>query len=150
MATRVRYANAGDIDWMVEQLRAFDKFAAYGRSLIEDEVHARIGILGLMQNHVVFLAEDEWGNRMGFIAGYRTQHPFNPRIRMLTECFWWVAESHRRSRAGAILLKEFITYGRRYCDWVVMSLENVSPVKPGSLERLGFKAKESSFLLEVA
>lgn len=148
MATRVRPALFIDIEWLMEQLRSFDKFAAYGRSLIEDESHARLTMLGIIDKHMVFIAENNH-KPVGFIAAYKTPHPFNPRIKVLSECFWWVAPEGRKTRAGALLLREFIAYGRRHCDWITMSLEDVSPVKPGSLSKLGFKLKESSFLMEV-
>lgn len=153
MSILVRPATLDDIPWLMTQLREFDRFAGYKRSLMEDEAHARAGILGIIEKHVAFIAVEQ-NNRpdiypLGFIAGYKTPHPFNPNIRVLTELFWWVAIGYRHGRAGAMLLSAFMDYGEKNCDWIVMSLEHVSPVHPESLIRRGFNRKEESFLLEV-
>lgn len=141
------------MDWLIVQLKAFDKFAGYKRSLIEDETYARAALKQLVNEHIVFIAEQDWikqgPERLGFIAGYRTPHPFNPHLRVLTESFWWVAPEHRKTRAGLLLLNEFEAYGRRYCDWVVMTLEHHSPVHPRHLTNRDFVPREQSYLLEV-
>lgn len=146
------------MDWLMGQLREFDAFAGHKRSLIEDEDYARRALKVLVDDHFCAIAEDAQlaenelyadRARMGFIAGYRTPHPFNPRIRVLTESFWWVTAEHRGSGAGRVLLNEFDEYARRYCDWAIMTLEHHSPVNPRHLTKRGYLPREQSFLLEV-
>lgn len=167
MTITIRTAREHDMDWLIVQLRAFDKFAGYKRSLIEDEHYARKALKQLIADHVVFIADAdpalthatlaELGVcrcarnpiRLGFIAGYKTPHPFNPRLRVLTENFWWVAPEHRKTRAGLLLLNEFEAYGRRCCDWIVMTLEHHSPISDRHLTKRGFVAREQSYLVEV-
>lgn len=161
MTITVRTAAARDMEWLMIQLRAFDQFAGYKRSLIEDEAHAWRGLKQLVDDHVVFIAESQCGHvpgdcagcaaRLGFIAGYKTPHPFNPRLRVLTESFWWVAPERRGESGGAglLLLNEFEAYGRRYCDWTIMTLEHHSPVNARHLTKRGFFPREQSYLLEV-
>lgn len=158
MTIRVRAAGENDLDWLMTQLHEFNAFAAHKRSLIEDDGYAMMALRQLVNEHVCFIAEDmqhatnplyEHRARLGFIAGYKTPHLFNPKIRVLTESFWWVAEEHRGSGAALALLNEFEAYGRRYCDWAIMTLEHHSPVNPRHLTRRGFLPREQSFLLEV-
>lgn len=137
------------MDWLLVQLRAFDKFAGFKRSLMEDDAHARAALLDMLEKHVAFIAEDPAGQRLGFIAGYKSGHPFNPHLRVLTESFWWVAPEHRGSGAGHALLNEFDAYGRRYCDWTIMTLEHHSPVSPRHLIKRGYMPREQSYLLEA-
>lgn len=149
MTITVRAGAERDSQWLMTQLRAFDKFAAHKHSLVVDEDYALAALKMMLDEHVCFIAEDAAGQRLGFIAGYKTPHPFNPRLRVLSEAFWWVAEDHRGSGAAGALLDEFEAYGRRYCDWTVMTLEHHSPVNPRHLVRRGFLPREQSYLLEV-
>lgn len=152
MAITVRPAISSDIGWLLTQLRAFDQFAGHKRSLLGSEDHCRAGLLGLIERHVVLIAEDGDGaapHRLGFIAGYATPHPFNPSFPILTEAFWWVADFARFSRAGVLLLDAFTDHGKKLGGWVVMTLEHHSPVKDRHLTSRGYALKERSFLLEV-
>ena len=154
MTITLRPAGEKDMEWLMIQLRDFDKFAAFKRSLVEDDAYARLALKALVDDHVCYIAVGDaprqGGVRMGFIAGFVTPHAFNPRIRVLTEAFWWVPSEFRHSRAGLTLLNEFVKQGReRGCDWITFSLEHKSPVRPETLTRRGFAVKEQSFLLEV-
>lgn len=148
MSVEVRKAEQHDVDWLIGQLRAFEKFVAYKRPLFEDEIFARDGLAGLVDRHVVLIAHDG-KTRQGFIAGTHAPHPFNPRLKVLTELFWWVSEEFRMGRAGFMLLDEFEIVGRAMADWVVLSLEHNSPVRETHLTKRGFRQVERAFLLEV-
>ena len=141
------------MDWLFGQLQEFDKFAGYKRSLMEDTAYARLALKQMIEEHVCLIAFAEnpaiYDQPVGFISGWRTPHPFNPRISVLTECFWWVAKAHRGGRAGLMLLDAFESIGRKYCDWVVMTLEHHSPVSEKHLFKRGFVAREKSYLVEV-
>ncbi len=97
MTITVRPAAEHDVPWLISQLRMFDKFAGFKRSLMEDMEHAIKGCKQMVRDHLVLIAFDhpEHGPlsadceiELGFIAGYLTPHPFNPQLRVLTETFW--------------------------------------------------------------
>lgn len=145
----VRRATTSDLDWLMVQLRAFSEFFRSSRELFGDENHARITMQGLIENHVVFIAERDDGIRMGFVGGILVPHFMNPTIRTLSELFWWVDPLHRHSRAALLLLEAFTEHGKLHADWITFSLEDHSPVSDRCLTRRGFKPKEQSYLLEV-
>jgi RimJ/RimL family protein N-acetyltransferase len=148
----VRVAMPADVPWLMEQLRAFDRFFGAARPLYPGDEQARrfldhaVGDWGAF----LFLVAEHDRAPVGFIAGAFHQHLFNPRIRQLTELFWWVAVEYRGTTAGARLLQRYVELGRSRADWIVMSLEAKSPVNPRALERLGFQPYETSYLLEVS
>lgn len=161
----VRPAAPHDVDWLMEQLRSFDRFFGTTRSLFPDEEYARTQLRQLIGLGPFFVADrrdgacngdDErhghavcWPKRAGFIAGFVAPHFMNPDLRVLNELFWWVDESFRGSSAGARLLDAFLAHGREHADWIVFTLEAKSPVHPATLERKGFHLHERSYLLEV-
>lgn len=148
MAVEVRKATIEDADWLVMQLREFERAVGYKRSLLEDEVAARAGLAGLIANHVALIAHED-SERHGFIIGAASPHPFSPKIRVLSELFWWVAPDHRGCGAAPALLNEFERIGRESADWVVFSLEHDSPVRDQHLTKRGFRQIERAYLLEV-
>ena len=96
----VRRATESDVDWLLSQLKDFSCFYGTKRHLFpEDDTNARNLLLGLIQGHVVLIAEVN-GKPAGTIGGTLSGHPFNPAIRTLGEIFWWVSEEYRRTRAG--------------------------------------------------
>lgn len=148
MTITIRSASINDIDWVVLELKRFSEFFGTKKELFSDKNYARAGCLILIKGHVLYLAENE-SERIGFIAGLLTPHLFNPSIKILTELFWWVTEEHRGSRAGSLLLGEFVDYGKRHADWIAFGLRNNTRVRDETLLNYGFQAYERSFLLEV-
>lgn len=138
-----------DLDWLIGQLKQFSNFFDTRKNLFPSEDHARQGISNLVNNHVCFIADQTDVGPIGFIAGLIGPHLFNPKIRMLTELFWWVDEQFRGGRAGLMLLNHFTDWGKKHCDWIVMSIETHSPVNTKCLSKRGFKLKEQSYLMEV-
>lgn len=143
----VRKAELSDIDFLVTELTEFAKFydskyligcadTEYGRSLLAN----------LINKHV-FLVSEFNSILTGFICGLIAPHYFNPNFMTLTELLWWVKPEYRHTRAGAMLLNNYIEIGREF-DWCVMTLEDKSPIKPESLLKRGFKFKEQSYILE--
>lgn len=145
----IRTANLLDVPWLLEQLRAFDKFFGARKSLIPENEETATKILeGLIITQPFFIASDIHG-RMGFIAGALSAHPYNPELIVLSELFWWVDPKFRGTTVGARLFNHFRRYGEDNADWVIMTLEAESPIHESTLTRQGFKPYERSYLLEV-
>jgi len=144
----VRRAEQKDLDWLVSELQKFATFFDSVHSMF-DETHWRQGLSGMIESHLVLVAEKEGVGLIGLIAGFVCPHPFNPKIRVLSESFWWVTESHRQSRAGAMLLAEYMKWGEANCQWILMALEANSPVNEETLLKRGFRLKERAYLKEV-
>lgn len=143
----VRRAEFNDVGWLIEQVRAFEKFAGYKRPLfLEADAHRQFGVL--IEHQLVLIATNG-AERLGFIAGVFTKHHFNANLTVLAELLWWVQPEHRGSRAVVMLLREFERIGREKADWVVFSLEHNSPFRDEHLTKRGFRMMEKSYLLEV-
>lgn len=147
----VRRATMEDLSWLVMEL---DSFAAgYGTKIqlfgsIEYVVDL---VTRLINEQVVLVSEDESGLRTGLIAGAMFSHPYNPKIRVLHESFWWVSEAHRKSGAGIMLMDEFKKIGKgRGADWILFSsIEGKDSIKDEFFIRHGFRLQEKSFIMEV-
>ena len=137
-----------DIDWLIGQLKTFSEFYGHKKSLYGDEEYCREGLRRTITGHFFLIAE-RGKDRLGFIAGLVAPHLYNPSIRNLTELFWWVAEEHRGSSAGLVLLDEFVKWGKENCDWICFSITKDTRIDPEHLLKRGFKPYESSFLMEV-
>jgi hypothetical protein len=148
MGIRIRSAKPTDIDWLVDELRKFDKFYGTKKKLFGDETYVRDTLLAIMDHHVFLVAEKE-EVRVGFIAGINQPHSYNPDLRVLVQFFWWVLPEHRRSLAATLLMDEFILYGKNNCDWISLSMASVTPINPKSLIRKGFVESDRTFLMEV-
>lgn len=144
----VRPALESDVFWCLDQLKDFAKGYGTERSLIGDRDYAVKAFTNKIQNHLVYIAEIG-GEPVGFISGFIMPHHYNPHIKVLTESFWWVAPEYRGTRAGYLLFKNFVEFGRENCDWVVATLETHSPVKDEFFIKQGFKETERSFILEM-
>lgn len=143
----VRKANLIDITWILTELQSFAKF--YGNDKLVDfsntEHNERV-IADVINNHLFLIAEKN-DVRCGFISGLIHPHMFNPNLKCMTELFWWISEDHRNSRAAAVLLSAYIDAGKD-CDFVTMTVEDKSQLKPQSLIKRGFKLKEFNYILE--
>lgn len=144
---KIRVAERSDVDWVLGELLKFSKFYGTKKNLFGDHKYATQVVLDVIQNHLFLISEID-GIRSGLIAGYVTNHPFNPGITVLQELWWWVCEDHRGTRSGYKLFKEFTEYGETYCDWTLFTLEDESPVSDKLLYRNGFRLKETTYLKE--
>jgi hypothetical protein len=144
----VRTARDHDLDFLVAEARQFSDFYGTKIPLFPGEERARIAFKNLMEKHLVLISEID-GERTGFIAGYFVPHAFNPDIRVLSECLWWVKEDFRMGRSGLALLNAFVDFGKKHAQWISFCLEHHSPVNPKTLLKRGFKLHEQAFLLEV-
>ena len=154
MNITVRRATPTDLDWLIGQLKEFSRFFGTKKQLLgDDDAYAREALIGMMTQHVVLIAGRDMGEgvseNIGLIAGLLTPHPFNPNITMLSETIWWVSPEHQGSRAGLLLLDEFLKIGQQSAHWVTMSRLENSPINEKILLKRGLKAHEHSYLLEV-
>ena len=143
----VRRASELDLDFLVEEIHEFTKF--YDSRIMNGvalDDHMTNLIKTVTKDHVLLVCE-KGGVKLGFIAGMIHAHLFNPNARILSELAWWVKVEHRQSRAGLMLLNAYTEIGKEF-DWCIMSVEDKSPINPDSLIKRGYKAKESSFILE--
>lgn len=155
---RVRSAVADDVPWILEQLRAFDAAYHAPRSLYPREDYAQIMLRQLIDVGPFWVAEhilsaDPEEHRpytvswpVGFIAGMVSGHWMNPEIQVLTELLWWVDPQFRGTRAAALLLEEFVAFGREHCEWIICAIGRETQVNPRALERHGFEAFEQNYL----
>lgn len=147
---RIRRAKLSDLDFILSELFKFQEFFNSKHSLFgDDDLNRRTVISDLITTHLFLISEthDE-AIQTGFICGTLTKHFLNPKIRQLSELFWWVTESYRNTRSAAMLFNVFLEYGKENVDWIFMNLEENSPVKAESLTKRGFVLREKNYLLE--
>lgn len=148
MKVYVRRGNLGDISWILEQLPRFQIFFGSQKSLFD--IDSAEGIVqGWIENHLVFVAEKETVGQLGFIIGAITPHLFNPKVVVLTELLWWVDPQFRKTRAGYLLLKQFVEWGKENTDWITFSVQTITPIKETTLKKFGFRQIEACYLIEV-
>lgn len=144
----VRLATHEDADYIVGQLKQFAKALHTKLNIFPGEYQAKQRVLDLIDNHIVLVACKE-DQLLGMIGGIVTPHFFNPEIKTIAELFWWVAEEHRGSKSGLLLLNAFVELGKLRADWITMCLEKDSPIKDKCLLDRGFIPMERTYLLEV-
>lgn len=133
---------------MLSELEKFSAFYQSKHNLFSDVDHVTGLLTNLIQNQFVQMAIRD-SEPIGFIVGVLSDHIFNPSIKVFTEFAWWVEEKSRMSKAGLLLLNDFIEYGKANAMWINFTLEEHSPVKGSFLERKGFALKERCFVMEV-
>ena len=148
MKTIVRRATLDDLPWLLKELEQFSTFALTRRPLFDPAVTPDV-VRGLIERFVFFVAE-RGSELQGLACGMLGPHFLNPTIKVFSEVLWWVPESHRGGRAGLLLLEELTRYGREHADWVVMTLEALSPVNDNCLRKRGYLLRERSYVLEVS
>ena len=148
MLYEIRRAESSDVDWIMAQLKSFAKFIETKHSLYGDEAYSKDCLQYLIDKHYLSIAEKE-KVLVGFSAGYFNPHLFNPSILVLCELFWWVVPEHRKSRVGAMLMNEFISFGKKNAQWISFSLNRFTEVNETSLLKRGFHLHEKTYLQEV-
>ena len=149
MGTKIRDAVYADIPEIMVMLENFSEFYGTRIKVFPHPDEAAVIIANLIEEHV-FLVADKDGELVGLIAGFSVPHILNPRIRILSECFWWTEEAHRNGLAGGRLLAEFIKRGKNGYDWITLSLvDKLSPIQSEAIEKRDFVKKETAFLMEV-
>jgi hypothetical protein len=90
----------------------------------------------------VALKGDEY---CGAIGGLLHDNLFNPKIKVLTEIFWYVLPEYRKSRAGILLLNAFDKRASEIADEATLSTLPSSVVNNKSLSKRGFNMSEFAF-----
>lgn len=141
---KVRPATGNDLPWLMATLREFFDWAGYTNFFNED--YTPKFVANLVQSQLVLIAEE--GERMGVIIGVLSPHPYNPDLIQLAELAWYVKPEFRRTTAGAALLTTYMEWGKKHADLVTMCTLTHSPLNPGTLEKRGFVAKETTYVWE--
>lgn len=139
----IRNASLDDLPWIMEQSKGFAQFFGGKRLMQPTEEKLR----QLVETQIVLIAENGTGP-MGLIAGVLASNYWDESMVQLTEVAWWVAPEHRGSRAALTLLNAFDAIGSARADQTWMALESNSPVNTRTLEKRGFRLKETSWLKE--
>lgn len=146
----VRRATTADIDWLLGELKQFADFLGTSKKLYSsDDEYSKKTLTGFIERHLLLVAEKPGVGLVGFIAGYVTPHLFNPDVKVLAECWWWVTPEHRKTRAGLMLLDAYTEWGKANCDWVTMCIETVTPLNERCLLKRGYRLHERSYILET-
>lgn len=128
-----------DMDWLINKLEAVNK-------MYEDEFNGwknfPLDQYLSRGNLVLFCYKDD--NPVGVLAATMTQN--------LISCKKMLYMDHLSSdqpKATYLLLKEFIDFGRLNAKLIITCIGRKTNIKPGSLEKLGFKELETLFSMEV-
>jgi len=148
---KVRRAETADFPWIAAQLSDFARSLNTVHSYIPATDEALLEeVRAMAHRHVLLVAQASDGSLAGTIGGLLAPHPYNPAICILQERFWWVPVSQRGSRAGYMLLREFLAQGDLLAHITTMSLEYNSPVNDNILKRMGLKLQELVYVKERA
>lgn len=148
----IRPANEGDMDWLVGELREFDRLYKTRKRLFGNEAYVREKMLEVIRGDVCLIAENNEETppqRIGLIAGILRPHFYNPDIRVLSELFWAVAPKFRRTLAASLLMDAFVSIGRANADWITFNVARFCPVRKESFVRRGFEVSDQVYLMEV-
>lgn len=153
----VRPAIASDVPWMLEELAKLDAFFGAGRPLMPSVDFARERLSWMIDDHETFLflvvvnrdpaAETE--KQLGFLLSIFQQHFFNPEIDQCQSLLWWTTLEARGTVAGTWLLETWIDYAKMKANWLVLTIQDKTPINPLHLERRGFKKIDQKYLLEI-
>ena len=144
----IRAANESDLDWLVGEMREFDRLYKTKKRLFSDENYVRAKMLEVVKEHVCLVAE-EGSERIGLIAGLLTPHFYNPRIGVLSELFWGVNLKYRRTMAASMLMDVLVSIGKEHADWITFNVARFCPVRKESFVRRGFEVSDQVYLMEV-
>lgn len=146
----VREAMLGDIDELCTHLEHFSDCYSTKLPPYKDKQTSEKILKNMIENHVFYVAvTDNYEKIVGFIAGFVCDHIYNPDIKTLAEAFWYVEPEARKSGIGMQLLETYESWGKNNVDWVLMTIEEDTPIDERVFLSRGFKRKEVSYILEV-
>lgn len=146
----IRQAMVSDIPSLMACLKNFSDHYSTKLPPFKDQQTSQKILTNMISDHLFYVAVTEKDHEMvGFIAGFVCDHVYNPDIKTLVEAFWWTQPEHRRSGVGIQLLEAYEEWGKNNVDWVLMTIEEDTPIDHELLLARGFKKKETSFIMEV-
>ena len=146
MSFEIRPARLKDIDAICVELEAFsDHYSTKMPPYKDKETSSRV-LTDIIEKHLFLVAVDESGTLVGFIAGFVCDHIYNPDIRTLAEAFWWTKPEHRRTGIGLVLFEAFKKWGEENVDWVLMTIEQDTPIDEKIITSRGFRIKKKSYM----
>lgn len=144
----IRIATLDDLEWLLLKLQEFSAFYNTKIPLYASHLRALVGITDFIDNHLIYVAEVD-GEQRGFICGYLRPNEINPKIRMLTEKFFWVEPEFRCSSIAHRLMKKFIEVGKEAANIIQFGMFVGANIKESSMEKLGFELKEKTYFMET-
>lgn len=85
------------------------------------------------------------GMPVGALGALLVPNTFNPEIITIAEVIWYVLPEYRQTRAGAMLLKEYVKISESLADECTLSTLPSSDVGNNSLGKKGFTLEEFGF-----
>lgn len=86
---------------------------------------------------------------IGCIGALLVPNTYNPDLATLVELIWYVLPEHRKSRAGFLLLEQYIKLAKELADEATLSLLTSSEVNLETLSKRGFHQEELAFRMKV-
>jgi RimJ/RimL family protein N-acetyltransferase len=145
----IRWAKEEDIPWVETELLEFSEAIGTKYPLFPLDADFRRDTLVKLMNDHLFLIAEKAGTPVGLISGVMIPHLLNPAVTVLHELFWWVNPKYRGTRAGLMLLEDFVEWGKQHCQWVYFSVHRTTEVSKRAMIRQGFREEQTVFLLEV-
>lgn len=145
----VRFAQESDWPVVLEYVRNFHKQSVYSDIPVTEDCHSLFQLI-LSQNMLV-VVED--GNKVvGICGGLVAPIPFNPKLTMAQELFWWIEPEYRDGGAGKQLLEgyQLACKANGVALLFLSSLEGVEPEKADYIyKRYGFEKAENVYAKKV-
>lgn len=155
MSIAVRPANARDIPWMLEELVQLDQFFGAERPLMPSVDFARERLSWMIQDPHRFLSlvvvnkELDVEQQLGFLVSIFMDHFFTPEIIQCQSLLWWTTLKARGTIAGTLLLDTWVRQASARANWIVLTIQEKTPINLKALNRRGFKQIDVKYLLEI-
>ena len=140
----VEHLEEQDLQWAVDTAAYRMLTEELGRPELFNREHLFLVVKKGMDEGTVFVAK-EGETPVGMLGALLFPSLFNPEIVVLAEVMWWVNPDHRKSRAGALLLKAFDDLGTLLKCEKTLSILPSSEINVQSLEKRGYLLEEYAF-----
>lgn len=102
---------------------------------------------GIEEGTILTVEKD--GEPVGVLGSLLAPNLYNPKIKTLTEIFWYVIPEYRSTRAPYLLIKAFDALAKEVADEATFSLLlSSNNIKIDNMEKMGFKMQEFGFRKE--
>jgi GNAT superfamily N-acetyltransferase len=146
-----RQANENDIEELLDMLRLFHSRSPYC-TIQWDADDVSTYLFSLLDNGVIFMAEDLDGYPVGCVGFELGTLPFNGNYWIALEKFFYVRDHYRTTKVGNALLTyaEAMLKEGEYCNAIVMASLSTSPEHLEAwYGKRGYTKIESGFMKEV-